>query len=201
MECEAFLEALASKASTPGGGGAAAFAGAIGISLGCMVGNITAEKSKTPEARETLSRLGGEAEALRLRLAGLVDEDARAFQPLSEAYKLPKDAPGRDAVLEAALSAAAAVPMEIMEACARCIELFAAYEQASSLMLLSDVGCGASLCRAALEAAALNVYANTRLMKEREKADALERRVSGLLERFAPMADAVYAGVTERLKA
>ena len=96
--CTAFAEALASKASVPGGG-AAAMAGALGIALCSMVGNFTTGKKKFAAVEEDVQRMLAEGEALRIRLLELVDADAEAFEPLSRAYSIPKDDPTRPQIM------------------------------------------------------------------------------------------------------
>ena len=108
MPVSEFTAALASSSPAPGGGGASALAAALGAALACMVGNLTVGKKKYAENESRLRELIAEAQSLRERLLALVDADAEAFLPLAAAYRLPKDAPGRDAVMEKCLADAAA---------------------------------------------------------------------------------------------
>ena len=109
MPVSEFTAALASSSPAPGGGGASALAAALGASLGCMVGELTVGKPKYAANEPRLRELIAEAQSLRERLLTLVDADAEAFLPLAEAYRLPKDAPDRGAVMEKCLADAAAV--------------------------------------------------------------------------------------------
>ena len=122
LSCEKFLAELASKAPTPGGGGTAALVGAAGVALGNMVGNLTTGKKKYAAVEADIQALNTRADALRKELEALVQADADAFAPLAAAYGLPKDTPEqaahKAAVLEKALDAACAVPLEVMEKCA-----------------------------------------------------------------------------------
>ena len=197
--CETFLEELASKAPAPGGGGAAGLVGAVGAALGNMVGCLTAGKPKYAAVEADILALNAQAAALRLRLQSLVEADAAAFTPLARAYGIPKDDPARPAVMAKALEEAAAVPLEIMAACAEAIALLEGYEAKGSVLAVSDAGCGALFCRAALEAAGLNVAVNTRLMADRARAAALDGRAAALLEEYVPRAEAVYSRVRARL--
>ena len=197
--CNDFLAALASRASVPGGGGAAALVGAVGVALGNMVGCLTAGKPKYAAVEADILALNARAEALRGELAALVEADAAAFAPLARAYGIPRDDPGRPAVMAAALEEAAAAPLRIMERCGEAIALLEQYEAKGSALVLSDAGCGALFCKAALEAAGLNVTVNTRLMADRDRAAALDGRAAALLEEYAPRAAAVYARVSARL--
>ena len=141
LSCEGFLEELASKAAAPGGGGASALVGAAGVALGSMVGSLTVGKKKYAAVEADIIALNVRAEALRKRLEALVQADADAFTPLAAAYGLPKDTPEqaahKAAVLEKALDAACAVPLEIMEKCAEGIALVEEYAAKGSVMAVS----------------------------------------------------------------
>ena len=193
-----FLAALASKAPTPGGGGAAALCGAVGIALGNMVGNLTLGKKKYAEVQEDIAALNAKAESLRADFLALIDADADAFEPLSRAYGIPKDDPTRGEVMEAALLAAAQPPLEIMRKCVKALELIAEYAAKGSALAISDAGCAAAITRAACEAAALNVFVNTKPMRDREKAGEINREANELLQQCA-LAREIYNDVTGRL--
>jgi len=198
--CAEFAQALASKASVPGGGGAAALAGALGIALCSMVGNFTVGKKKYAAVEEDVKAMLVKAESLRTNLLDLVNADAEAFAPLSRAYAIPKDDPSRASVLEEATLNACQAPMEMVRRCGEAIELLEEMERKGSAMLLSDVGCGALLCRAAMESAALNVFVNTKTLKDREKAAQMEEEISGLLLRYLSRADQVARAVAGRIR-
>ena len=201
LSCEKFLAELASKAPTPGGGGTAALVGAAGVALGNMVGNLTTGKKKYAAVEADIQALNTKADFLRKELEVLVQADADAFAPLAAAYGLPKDTPEqaahKAAVLEKALDAACAVPLEIMEKCAEGIALVEEYAAKGSAMAVSDAG---ALCKAALQAASLNVFINTKLMADRERAAALDAKTDKLLDEFVSRADAVFASVTNKLR-
>ena len=194
-----FNELLASAAPVPGGGGVSALAAALGAGLGMMVGCLTVGKKKYAAVEEEMQRIVAEAEKVKQRLLELIDEDARCFEPLSKAYSLPKDTPGREETMERCLLLAASVPMETAEICGRAIELTERFAALGSTLAISDAGCAAELCRAGLRSAALNVYVNTRLMKDREKAGEMNRKVRELLDKYIPMSEKIYTSVSERL--
>ena len=198
--CYAFAEVLAAKESVPGGGGAAALVGALGIALGSMVGNFTTGKKRYADVEDDIQRMLADAEAIRLKLIELVEEDAAAFYPLSQAYGIPKDDPTRAEVLEEATKNACVAPLEMMRQIAKAIELLEEMGQKGSKMLLSDVGCGALLCRAALEAASLNVFVNTKTLNERTLAYAIEAECDALLGEWCPRAEACAASVMDHIR-
>lgn len=194
-----FLEALASSAPTPGGGGAAALCGALGIALGNMVGNLTLGKKKYADVQEDIAELNAKAEALRAGFVALVDADAEAFAPLSRAYSIPKDDPARDEIMEPALLRAAEAPLEIMRKCAEALELISGYAAKGSALAISDAGCAAALCGAAMEAAALNVKINTKSMKNRAVADNINAEMNELLQKYFALSQEIYNDVSGRL--
>lgn len=194
-----FLAELASSAPTPGGGGAAALCGALGIALGNMVGSLTLGKKKYADVQEDITALNSRAEALRADFAALIDADAEAFAPLSRAYSIPKDAPGRDEIMESALLRAAEPPLEIMRKCAEALDVIADYAAKGSALAVSDAGCAAALCGAALQAAALNVRINTKSMKNRAKAEEIDAETDELLQKYSTIAQEIYKRVYGRL--
>ena len=204
QSCTQFLAELAGKAPVPGGGGAAALVGAAGVALGNMVGCLTTGKKKYAAVEADIQALNARAEALRRELEALVQADAEAFAPLAAAYGLPKDTPAqaahKAAVLDAALNTACAVPLEIMQKCAEGIVLVEQYAAKGSVLAVSDAGCAAALCKAALQSASLNVFINTKLMTDRPRADALDAQADALLNEYVPRADAVFASVTNKLR-
>ena len=202
--CSQFLAELASKAPTPGGGGTAALVGAAGVALGNMVGNLTTGKKKYAAVEEKIQALNAKAETLRKELEALVQEDAEAFAPLAAAYGLPKDTPeqaaDKERVMETALTRAALVPIKIMQKCLEGITLAYSYAVDGSTMAISDAGCAAVLCKAALQAASLNVFVNTKLMTNREFATALEHTAEQLLDVGTSYADEAFHYVNEKLR-
>jgi formiminotetrahydrofolate cyclodeaminase len=111
--CEVFVQALASKEPVPGGGGASALVGAIGMALGNMVGSLTLNKKKYADVQEDIMDLKEKADDVQCELLKLIAKDADAFKPLSAAYGLPKDTDLQRAekarVMEKALKDACAV--------------------------------------------------------------------------------------------
>lgn len=202
--CSQFLAELASKAPTPGGGGTAALVGAAGVALSNMVGNLTTGKKKYAAVEEKIQALNAKAETLRKELEALVQEDAEAFAPLAAAYGLPKDTPeqaaDKERVMETALTRAALVPIKIMQKCLEGITLAYSYAVDGSTMATSDAGCAAVLCKAALQAASLNVFVNTKLMTNREFATALEHTAEQLLDAGTSYADEAFHYVNEKLR-
>ncbi len=200
LSLKAFTDELAAKVSVPGGGGASALVGALASALGSMVGNFTLGKKKYADVEPDIIRLMDEAAKLQNELLACIDRDAEGFKPLSRAYGLPKEAPGRDETLEKCLHDAAAVPMEIAELSAKVLDLEEEFTAKGSKLMVSDAGCGATFAKAALEGAILNVRVNTKLMKDREYAEKLNERCEYLAAEYGKKAEAVYGSVLGSLK-
>jgi formiminotetrahydrofolate cyclodeaminase len=202
--CEEFVEALASGDPVPGGGGASALAGALGVALGNMVASLTLGNRRYADVRADIAALRTRATRLQNDLLALVQKDAELFAPLARAYKLPKESEAERAekarVTELALADACGAPLSSMEKCCEAILLHREFLEKGAAGALSDVGAGVLLCAAALRAAGLNVFINTKSMTDRARADALDRRATSAQERGLPAADAVYAAVLARLK-
>ena len=198
MTVREFTEVLASKAAVPGGGGASALVGALGIALGGMVGALTVGKKKYAAVEDDVKALMAKAETLRTELLSCIDRDAEAFEPLSRAYAIPKDDPQRDFVMEECLRTAASVPLEIMEKSCHAIDLLAEFAEKGSVLAVSDAGTGAVFCWSALYGAALNVKVNTAAMKDRTYAKSIDDRVDALMEKYWKIAERVYEDVYGR---
>lgn len=198
--CIDFAEILASKASVPGGGGAAALVGALGTALCSMVGNFTVGKKKYADTEEDVKAMLVKATELREQFLELVDLDAEAFWPLSKAYSIPKEDPQRNEILEKATLDACAAPAEMVKCCAKAIELLEEMLEKGSVMLISDVGCGALLCHAAMEAAAMNVFINTKSLRDREAAEKIEKDVDDLLSKYLSKANHIAEAVTVHIR-
>ena len=195
-----FTQELASPAPVPGGGGASALAAAIGISLGDMVGELTVGKKRYADVEEDIRLLMERSQALRIRFLDLVDADAEVFAPLAKAYGIPKDDPNRAQVMEEALRTACSVPMDIMRACAQALDIIEEFAAKGSKLAISDAGCGAILCKAAMQAASLNVFINTQSMKDRDCAAALEEEANALLTKYTALGDSVFETVVNKIR-
>ena len=203
LSCQEFTAQLSSKAPVPGGGGACALAGAIGVALGTMVGNLTVGKKKYAAVEPEIRSAMEQTEALRIRLLSLVEEDAQAFAPLAKAYSLPSSTPQekeqKAQVMEQCLKDACAVPLALMQCCCEAIRLLAVFGEKGSIIAVSDAGVGVALCKGALQGAYLNVKINTRAMKNRDYAFAIEAQAEKLLAHTLTLADQIYHQVLDRL--
>ena len=195
MRIQEFLDVLSSKEPVPGGGGASALAGALGNALGQMVSNLVED-----EIKELAERMKG----IQGQFTQLADQDAKVFAPLAKCYSLPSDTEEEKAykaeVMEARLLDASLVPMEIMEKAAEMLEIMDILADKGSRMAVSDVGVGVQFIRTALLGAVMNVYINTKSMKNREKAEEMNEKAERLIREGTEAADRIYQKVLGQLR-
>ena len=193
--CTEFVTVLASNAPVPGGGGASALVGAIGTALGNMVGSLTVGKKKYADVEAEIIALKGKCDQLQKELLDQIALDAKGFEPLAKAYGIPKDDPNRDRILEEATMVACQVPMKIMELCCESLDAIAVFAEKGSRLAVSDAGCGAVCVKAALQAASLNVFINTKTLKNREAAEEMNKKCLDMLDKYGALADKIFETV------
>lgn len=201
---QGFIEVLSSKAAVPGGGGACAYVAAAGMALGAMVANLTTGKKKYAQYQGEIEELLSKAEQLSKELMTYMDKDAESFEPLSKAYGLPKDTKEqqeyKEAVMEKALKEASLTPVALMEKILDALKILERLSVVGSRLAISDVGAGVQLCKAALNGASLNVFINTKLMKDTETAEELNTRTDALLIEGNELADRIYEEVVDAIR-
>lgn len=202
--CDEFVEVLSSKAPVPGGGGASALVGAVGAALCNMVGNLTVGKKKYADVEEELRGLMEQVTEIQNRFLQLIDKDAEGFAPLAKAYGLPSGTEEEKAkkaeIMEKCLNDACGVPMEIMENCCRAIDLIEIFAAKGSVLAVSDAGVAAACCRAALKGASLNIYINTKSMKDRKRGDELNQKCDEMIAVYGAKAEKLFESVLQKLK-
>ncbi len=199
VSVQEFTELLASKSSVPGGGGASALVGSIGIALGDMVGEFTVGKKKYIHVEADIKILMEKAQDIRQKLLDCIEEDAIAFEPLSKAYGIPKEDKDRDMIMEKCLKDACAVPFKILKLACEAIDLQRDFADKGSIIMISDAATGVAHLQAALKGAAVNVKVNTKLMKDREYAKSIDDEVARLVMEYDKKAQDIYSDVMERL--
>lgn len=202
--CDHFLDALASKAPVPGGGGAAAMGGAIGMALSNMVGNLTVGKKKYADVEDEVKDLLEKGYKIIDELKVLVDKDAEVFEPLSKAYSLPKDTPEqaehKAKVMEECSITACSVPLEIMRKSYEGIKIHERMGQIGSKIAISDVGCGVAFLKASLINGYLNVIINLNAIKNQEYVEKTSKEMNHLLEDGTKIADETLELVIGKIK-
>lgn len=204
MNMNEFLEVLSSSAPVPGGGGACGYVAAVGMSLGSMVANLTTGKKKYAEYQEEIEKIITEAKAITKELAECMDKDAVSFEPLSKAYGLPKNTDEeiayREEVMEKALVTASEAPLLMMETIYKALKVLERLAVIGSRIAISDVGVGVQMCKAAVNGASLNVYINTKMMKNTDIAEEMNTRADELVIMSNELADRTYEGVMEVIR-
>ena len=199
LSLDEFTLAASSKDPVPGGGGVSALCGSLAGSLAAMVTNLTIGKKKFLEYTDELCAIREEALDLRKNLLACIEKDAEAFAPLAKAYSLPKDTEGYAELMEQCLRVAAEPPYEILKNCVRIVELDERLAEIGSKLAISDAATSVMLAHGAMYGAYMNIIVNTRLMKDREYADAYTEKAKAMLGEYAERALKVYDDITRRL--
>ena len=195
-----FIADLSSKEPVPGGGGASALIGAVGVALCSMVANLTSGKKKYAEYQSDIENIVTRTSKSIPSLLNLIEQDAEVFEPLSAAYGISKDDPNRDEILENALIKACSVPMEILKEMASVVDVIEQLSVKGSKLAVSDVGVAASACRSAIEGAIMNVYINTKLMKNRDYAVQVNKEADSVFQDSVKRCSVIYKQVTDELR-
>ncbi|WP_241420658.1 cyclodeaminase/cyclohydrolase family protein [Candidatus Contubernalis alkaliaceticus] len=201
--CVDFLDVLSSKAPVPGGGGAAALGGAIGMALSNMVGNLTVGKKKYADVEDEVKELLAQGYKVLEELIVLVDKDAEVFEPLSKAYGLPTETDEQKKfkadTMEECSKLACTVPMDIMRKSYEGIKIHERMGQIGSKLAISDVGCGVVFLKAALVSGMQNVLINVNSIKDEEYVKNTSEEMKRLLEDGNRVADETLQLVIDKL--
>ena len=193
LTLRAFSDELASEAPVPGGGSAAAYAGALGAALAAMVARIAAKKSDDASLRDFMS----EMDNLRSDFLRLVDDDSAAYARVAEAMRLPKtsddEKKARAERIQVALLAASRVPLEVTKTSRRLLVACERGLEKAPAAAVSDIGVGALMAQAALRGAAMNVMINLASVKDRAQVKAMSED----LDRAIDGADAQLGKITD----
>jgi formiminotetrahydrofolate cyclodeaminase len=198
-----YLDTLASKSATPGGGSAAALMGAQAAALTSMVCNLTIGKPKYAEVETEMQALLEKSEALREVLTDMIKADVDVFNRLMTTYGLPKETDdekvARSTQIQLVLKDATDVPLACAKACAEVIVLSRVAAEKGSSAVISDAGVAVMSGYAALKSAALNVYINAASLKDREFADAKLAELTAILNSAEIASQEIYELVKSRL--
>ena len=164
MNLMQFSAETASESPAPGGGSIAAYLGALGISLGTMVANLSSSKKGWEDQWESFSDWAEKGQYFRKQLLFMVDEDTRSFNKIMDAFQLPKGTPdeiaARKQAIQTATKYAIEVPFKVMELCLESMEIIKAMAEKGNPASASDAGVGAMCARTAVSGAFLNVRIN-----------------------------------------
>jgi formiminotetrahydrofolate cyclodeaminase len=198
-----FLDELASNAPAPGGGSVAALSGALGAALVSMVCNLTLGKKGYEEVQGDIQDLLARSEALRQRLADLLEEDVKAYTGYSKAAKMPRstdeEKAERSVAMLEALKVATDVPLSIAEAAVEVMDLCMPAAEKGNKWAVSDAGVAVLMAEAALRSAALNVLINLGTLKDEAFVADRRAKLESLLQDKGAMRDEIYDHVVSKL--
>ena len=176
-----FLDALSSAEPTPGGGSAAAMAGAMGCALVLMAAQTTLKRKGTPtENQEKLQTSIKKLNEWYTQLKTAIEKDARAYQAFIAARKLPKEDPTRSQAMQEALWGAAQVPAQTATVCQQVQKEISLIEKWIDKIIISDVICARHLLRCALDCCAENIRANAAYITQTDRVEKLQKLVQSL---------------------
>ena len=202
-KCTDFIEVLYSNAPAPGGGGAAALVGAIGVALAGMVGSLTTGKKKYAQYEEDIQRILKDAKKLQDRMLLLIDEDAENFLPLAEAYCIPcsteEEKANKEKVMEECSQLACRAPHQIIEVAYQAVLLHEELATKGSALAISDVAVGVQCLRATLISGWVNVLINIKGIKDEAYLADIQNRIKPLMDKGIEICDRVYASVEKQL--
>ncbi|MBL1143134.1 MAG: cyclodeaminase/cyclohydrolase family protein [Proteobacteria bacterium] len=203
MTIQTFLDKLASKTSTPGGGGAAAVSGAMGAALISMVANFTIGKKGHEDVEEECKEILAKSEKLRADLTDAINDDVVVFNRVMASYGMPKETDdekaARSTEIQAALKEATDVPLQCAKLCREVINLSQPIADKGNNNVISDAGVAVLAGYAGLRSAALNVYINIGGIKDKEFADDRRQQLESLMEGMDPLKEEIYELVKSKL--
>lgn len=200
---QVFLDELASKASTPGGGSAAAIIGAMGAALISMVANFTVGKKGYEDVDAESQDILNKSEELRNQLTDMIEADVDVFNRVMSAYGMPKETEEEKATrsekIQAALKEATDVPLACAKAAAEVIKLSKPIAEKGNKNVISDAGVAVLAGQAALRSAALNVYINIGGIKDEEFANDRQKQLEATLVGMDALTEEIYELVKSKL--
>src|SRR5437870_2052737 len=201
MNLRQFCNETLSDSPAPGGGSVAALMGALGVSLGGMVANLSAGKRGWDDKLKYFSDWAVKAQQLKDELLFLVDEDTAAFNKVMDAFALPKDSAeekaARSGAIQLATTYAAEVPLHVMETAFKSYQILAEMAEQGNPASVSDVGVGLLAVRACIDGAALNVRINLAGLKDEKFKSALLKK----LQQFSADSDARFKEIDQIVEA
>ena len=203
-ELKRYLDDLASRKATPGGGSAAALTASTGVSLISMVANFTLGKEKYKSVEDEIKAVLSSSESLRERLLNLVDQDVAAYRKISGAYKLPKDSAGdkikQEEAIQLGLREALAPPLEVCKLCHQAIKLCPVLAEKGNVNLITDVGVAVNFLESAFQSALLNVEVNLKYIKDEEFIVEVRKILEPMEEELETIRQEVYPKIEEGIR-
>ena len=204
MTVEGFADETASESPAPGGGSISALCGALGVSLGTMVANLSSHKAGWDDRWEEFSVWAEKGQQYKDELLFLVDEDTRAFNRIMDAFGLPKgtddEKNARKAAIEEASKYAIKVPFRVMEKSLASMEVMKAMAETGMAASASDIGVGALCARTAVMGAYLNVKINAGGLEDKAFAEEMVKKGEEIVEKARILEDEILAVVEKKIR-
>lgn len=198
-----FLDTLASSSPTPGGGSAAALAGAMSAALLSMVGNLTIGKKQYLNVEESIKKLLKKSERLRADFEDLIEKDVEAFNQFMAVLKMPKETVEQKEIrskkLQIALIEAANIPLEVARKSVDVLNICQEVADKGNKNVISDAGVGAIMAESAFNSAILNVRINLGMIKEEEIKAGLNKEIKELTELLKGKKDKILDIVLKKI--
>jgi glutamate formiminotransferase/formiminotetrahydrofolate cyclodeaminase len=202
MNKSSFIEMLAAGTPTPGGGSAAAYAGAMGAALVAMVARLTLGKKKYAKVQKRMEKIILRADELRGDLENAVDLDAQAFDAVMDAFRLPKETQAekdaRTQAIQHATHQAATVPLQVARQAVEVMTLAAEVAETGNINAASDAGSAGALAHASLEGAGMNVKINAGSISDRVIADKWLKELDQLKEQAQTARERLHTALEKR---
>ena len=203
MDLRAFANETASESPAPGGGSISAYVGALGVSLGTMVANLSSHKRGWDERWEEFSDWAEKGQALKDELLHLVDEDTRAFNKIMDAFGMPKgtdeEKQARKDAIEGASKYAMEIPFRVMQKSFESMEVMKAMAKFGNPNSVSDAGVGALCARTAVRGAFMNVRINASGVEDKDFVNDLLEKGNTLEDKAAAMEQEIVKLVDEKI--
>jgi len=203
MTCTGFSDETASESPAPGGGSVSAYVGALGVSLGTMVANLSSHKAGWDDRWEEFSEWAEKGQKIKDELLFLVDEDTRSFNKLMETFGLPKGTQTekvvRTAAIQEATKYAIEIPFRTLQKAYESLEIIQAMVESGNPNSVTDAGVGALCARTAVIGAYLNMKVNGSAFKDKVFLEEIMKRAEDILEKTKTAEEKILAAVNKKI--
>ena len=199
MSLNDFIKDLSSDSFSPSGGAGCALVLAIANSLATMAANLTKDKKKFQDKKEYLESLIEKSNLLNIKLLNAMDKDKIAFEPLAKAYKLSKDDPKKEEMIQKGLLSAYKAPFDLLVLMEEVVELIQHYSENCSKLVLSDVASAAGFVIGAIYGIKINIFVNTSAIKDDSLRISIENQANQIADRCIKNAESIYLKASERI--
>jgi len=203
MNLVEFADETASESPAPGGGSISAYVGALGISLGTMVANLSSHKKGWDARWEEFSKWAEKGQKIKNELLKLVDEDTNAFNKIMTAFGMPKSTADekkeRDKAIQSATKYATEIPFRVMQLSFESMEIIKAMVEKGNPNSVTDAGVGALCARSAVMGASMNVRVNSKSLTDKKFARSIVQKAKNIEEKAKKLETNILAIVRRKI--